>query len=153
MATQSAPTTRARSVRRFLGVICTLAPLLASAEIYRWTDEQGKVHFGDRAPAGRAAEQVELRINTYTSVSYATSTIDTGAKVLMYSTSWCGYCKRARRYFEAHAIPFEEFDVERDAKARARYRKLGARGVPVIFVGKRRMNGFTEEAFRRLYDG
>jgi len=34
-------------------------PLLASAEIYRWVDAQGQVHFGARP--GPGAEQVEVR--------------------------------------------------------------------------------------------
>lgn len=133
-------------------LLCVLLSASAGAEIFRWVDEGGAVHFGDRPPSERAAEQVELRINTYTAVSYESSAIDTGTRVVMYSTTWCGYCKKARRYFESHAIPFTEYDVERDAAARRAYQKLGARGVPVILVGKRRMNGFNEEGFRRLYD-
>lgn len=37
-----------------------LLPSLASGEIYRWTDEQGRVHFGQR-PAGANAQPVEVR--------------------------------------------------------------------------------------------
>lgn len=45
-------------MRRLL-LIATLLPALATAEIYRWTDEQGRVHFGQRPVAG--AEPVEVR--------------------------------------------------------------------------------------------
>lgn len=45
-------------MRRLL-LIATLLPALAMAEIYRWTDEQGRVHFGQRPVAG--AEPVEVR--------------------------------------------------------------------------------------------
>lgn len=38
-----------------------LFPALASAEIYRWTDEQGRVHFGQRPAAGAQAQQVEVK--------------------------------------------------------------------------------------------
>jgi hypothetical protein len=38
-----------------------LLPALASAEIYRWTDEQGRVHFGQRPAAGAQAQQVEVK--------------------------------------------------------------------------------------------
>ncbi len=37
-----------------------LLPGLAAAEIYRWVDAQGQVHFGQR-PAGAGAESVEVR--------------------------------------------------------------------------------------------
>lgn len=45
-------------MRRLL-LIATLLPALATAEIYRWTDEQGRVHFGQRPVAG--AEPVQVR--------------------------------------------------------------------------------------------
>ena len=69
----------------------------------------------------------------------------------MYSTSWCAYCKKAKRYFESNDIPFTEYDIETNANARARYDRMEATGVPVILVGKKRMNGFSEEGFRRIY--
>ncbi len=37
-----------------------LLPGLATAEIYRWVDAKGQVHFGQR-PAGAGAEPVEVR--------------------------------------------------------------------------------------------
>jgi len=35
-----------------------ISPL--QAEVYRWTDEQGRVHFSDR-PTGESAQEIELR--------------------------------------------------------------------------------------------
>jgi len=34
-------------------LLCALAPI-ASAEVYKWTDAQGNVHFGDKPPAGKS---------------------------------------------------------------------------------------------------
>lgn len=45
---------------RHLILIALLVPALASAEIYRWTDAQGRVHFGEK-PGGSGAEQVEVK--------------------------------------------------------------------------------------------
>ena len=42
---------------RHLLFIVLLIPGLASAEIYRWTDAQGRVHFGERPGAAGAARQ------------------------------------------------------------------------------------------------
>jgi hypothetical protein len=44
---------------RHLLLIAVLLPTLATAEIYRWTDEQGRVHFAQRPVAG--AETVEVK--------------------------------------------------------------------------------------------
>ncbi len=121
------------------------------AEIYKWVDGQGKVHFSDRQPGNYEALPVKLKINTYTSVSYDTSLFDSGKKVVMYSTSWCGYCKKARKYFETNSIPFTEYDIEKNATARSEYKKMGATGVPVIIVGTKRMNGFSVKGFEHIY--
>lgn len=45
---------------RHLILIALLMPGFAGAEIYRWTDAQGRVHFGER-PGGEGAQQVEVK--------------------------------------------------------------------------------------------
>lgn len=72
-------------------------------------------------------------------------------KVVMYATSWCPYCQQARNYFHQQGIAYTEYDIERDAAAKKRYQVFGGRGIPVIFVGKRRMNGFSISGFNRIY--
>lgn len=125
----------------------------AHAEIYRWVDEQGKVHFGDKKPNTHQAEEVNVKINTYTSVSYEGPAFDYGEKkVVMYSAEWCGYCKKAKNYFNKKGIAFTEYDIEKNPTAKKRYKKMGATGVPVITVGKKRMNGFSVEGFEKMYN-
>jgi len=70
--------------------------------------------------------------------------------VTMYSTSWCGYCKKARRLFERNDIPFEELDIEKSADALQAYQALGGRGVPLIKVGDKVVYGFSYQRIRSL---
>lgn len=132
-----------------------LTPLAAPAEVYRWVDEYGNVHYSDRKPEERSFEEVEIGpINSYESASFESDTrrpAARGPKVTMYATSWCGYCARARKYFRENNIPFTEYDIEKDPQAKRRYDRMGARGVPVILVGDRQMVGFSEAGFERLY--
>jgi glutaredoxin len=72
-------------------------------------------------------------------------------RVVMYATSWCPYCQQARNYFRQRSIPYVEHDIEKDAAARRDYQAFGGRGVPVIFVDKRRMNGFSVSGFEKIY--
>lgn len=76
---------------------------------------------------------------------------DKEQKVVMYATSWCPYCQQARNYFREQGIAYTEYDIERDAEAKRRYQAFGGRGIPVIFVGKRRMNGFSVSGFNKIY--
>jgi glutaredoxin len=43
-------------------------------------------------------------------------------KVVLYCTSWCPDCRRARAYLKDHHIDFVEIDVGRDREAAARLR-------------------------------
>ncbi len=122
------------------------------AEMYKWTDEKGKVHLSDKRPRHLKSKNIRLGVNTYESVSYDASIFDTGKKIVMYSTEWCAYCKNAKRHFASNALPFTEYDIERDPRARKLYKRMGAKGVPVILVGNKRMNGFSERGFEKIYD-
>jgi hypothetical protein len=44
---------------RLWWLVLILLPLLATAEIYRWTDAKGNQHYGERPPAG--AQKLEVR--------------------------------------------------------------------------------------------
>ncbi len=43
-------------------------------------------------------------------------------KVIMYCTSWCPACRRARSYLKQHNIDYEEIDISSDRKAAERVR-------------------------------
>ena len=75
-----------------------------------------------------------------------------GTTVIMYSTKWCPYCHRARAYFERHSIDYVEYDIEASAENLAKFRELGGRGLPLILVGDRRMEGFSARSFDRLLE-
>ena len=71
--------------------------------------------------------------------------MSTHAPVLMYTTSWCPYCTRARRLFESKGVPFTEIDVDEVEGARAEMRRRSGRtSVPQIFVGDRHLGGFDD---------
>lgn len=125
----------------------------AAAQIYKWIDANGNTHYGDakNTPDSVKSNEVTLGdINTLTSVTYD-SVATPQDKVVMYAASWCGYCKKARNYFRANSIPYTEYDIEKSRSAAARYQKMGATGVPVILYKDKRMNGFSEAGFRRIY--
>lgn len=73
----------------------------------------------------------------------------TQPSVIMYATSWCPYCARARTFFRVNGIEYTEFDIEKDLAARERFQRFGS-GVPVIKVGEEVVRGFDERALRRV---
>jgi mycoredoxin len=55
-------------------------------------------------------------------------------QIVMYSTTWCGDCRRARKVFAALDVPYTEIDIERNEDAAETVVRLnkGARSVPTI---------------------
>jgi glutaredoxin len=68
------------------------------------------------------------------------------AEVVMYCTSWCPGCRRARVYFEANNIPFVEVDITRDRDAAARVRGWadGNETTPTFNIRGQILVGFEE---------
>lgn len=128
------------------------------AQIYKWKDADGKVHFGDKKPVNKNSENIHLKINTYESVKIDPSVFKSNERnssnksITIYSAAWCGVCKKAKKYFNKHNISYTEYDIDKDNSAKKRYKEMGATGVPVIFIGKRRMNGFSVASFERIYN-
>jgi glutaredoxin 3 len=69
-------------------------------------------------------------------------------RVQVFSTSYCGWCRRAEELLTAQAIAFEKVDVTNDDEARASLveRADGRRTVPVIFVDGQAVGGYQELA-------
>ena len=60
------------------------------------------------------------------------------SRVVLFSTSTCSWCRRAKRYFRENRVTFKEINVERDPDAaRDIVRKTGQTGVPVIKIGNK----------------
>lgn len=64
-------------------------------------------------------------------------------KVILYATSWCGYCEKTRQFLNAENIPFYEYDIEKSEEGHDQYREIGGRGVPVLLVNKSVIRGYN----------
>lgn len=71
-------------------------------------------------------------------------------QVILYGTSWCGYCAAARQFFEANGIVYTELDVEKTTEGYQGHKKLGGGGVPLIAIGDQVMRGYNEAGLREL---
>ena len=70
-------------------------------------------------------------------------------EVILYGTSWCGYCAAAREFFYTNGIKYTEYDTEKTTEGYEGYKKLGGGGVPVIVVGADIMHGYNEAGLRQ----
>ena len=71
----------------------------------------------------------------------------------MLGAWWCSYCHQAKTYFQHHNIHYCEYDMEKNAIGAKLYQEVNGRGVPILFIGEHRIQGFNAEtATRALQD-
>ncbi|WP_287027836.1 glutaredoxin family protein [Pseudomonas sp. UBA6310] len=72
-------------------------------------------------------------------------------EVILYATSWCGYCAKTRAFLAERGIPYRELDIEKSADGRRAYDALGGRGVPVIDVKGTVIHGYDPQGILAAY--
>lgn len=71
-------------------------------------------------------------------------------KVVLYATSWCGYCKKTRELLTDNNIEYFEYDIEKSAEGNAQYRRLGGNGVPVVLISGEIVRGYNPKKILAL---
>jgi len=122
-----------------------------NAEIYKWTDENGKVHFSDSEPEKQQTEKVQLDNHINGFVNPEIPLAQTPGQVVLYATEWCGYCRKARSYFKKNNITYIEKDIEKSAEAKREHKALGGGGVPVITYKDQVIRGFSKAKLNALF--
>ena len=67
-------------------------------------------------------------------------------KIMVYSTSTCPFCIKAKQFLKDNNIEFEDIDVAADqSKAEEMVQKSGQMGVPVLDIDGEIITGFDKE--------
>lgn len=67
------------------------------------------------------------------------------ADVVIYTTTYCPFCFRAKALLKSKKVEFEEIDVTRDNRLREEMQRLSGRTtVPQIFINGTAVGGFDE---------
>ncbi len=75
------------------------------------------------------------------------STSESTPKIVMYESSWCGYCRAAKRLLASKGWEYESRGVDGNAELRqAMTAKTGKTSVPQIFFGDRHIGGYDDIA-------
>jgi glutaredoxin len=65
--------------------------------------------------------------------------------IKIYTTSWCGYCKSAKRFFKEKGWAYEEINIEKNNISREELSKIGkSLSVPQIIMNGEAIGGFDD---------
>jgi glutaredoxin len=137
------------TVRRgaFLGLSLLLCAGAAHAQLYKWTDANGKTHFSDQPPPSGAkpATLKSARTGTVTpDMPYALATAARNFPVTLYTTKPCGGCDQGRSYLRTRGIPFNEKTVS-TAQDEAKLKEAGSDGnLPFVTIGSSKIIGYSQ---------
>jgi glutaredoxin 3 len=67
------------------------------------------------------------------------------AQVIIYTTTYCPYCSRAKSLLRSKNVAFQEIDVTDDPEQRAEMERLSRRyTVPQIFIDGKPIGGYDD---------
>jgi glutaredoxin len=140
-------------------VLLSLQPAHAD-DLYRWVDQDGKVHYGD-IPKDEDADRLNLNIYgsqaasaaADTSLSYEARQAMQHFPVTLYTTPYCATsCKEARNYLNKRHIPFTENALNTQDDINLFRKKSGSNTIPTLSVGNDWLKGFQAQQWQDELD-
>jgi hypothetical protein len=148
------------SVRIFTAFSLLAFALAAQAQLYRWTDESGKVHYTDTQPPATArnvekkgAARAAGAEGAAAQQSYALQQAAKTFPVTIYTSKECGDpCKKGLEHLSKRGVPFTEKVVATQAELDELVKLAGAPRVPVMVVGVSIQKDYDVQSWNEALD-
>jgi glutaredoxin len=132
---------------------CLPALVPAAAQVYKWTDARGTVHYGDTPPPRRGASQLGTPSQAEgqaAALPYELARAVKASPVTLYTTvlAPCAACDQGRALLRARGIPYAEKTVNTDEDKEQLRQLTGKLELPVLAVGSRKVAGFQDAAWQ-----
>lgn len=144
-------------MRSFALVALLCATFAASAQLYRWTDERGRVHVTDTPPppGAKNVKQRAAEAGPSTGGGELPYSVQRAARtypVTLFTAPDCAPCGPARALLNARGVPFREVLVVDEKQAEELRKAVGSLSVPSLRVGSVVQQGFEQGAYHSLLD-
>ncbi len=150
-----------------IAVILVLGALLSTAvlaqSLYKSIGPDGKVVYSDHPPTGGRVVKT-MQFNNLPSSSLSAAKLEqvrrqkaskqaaiASDQAVIYTTSWCGYCKKAKAYMASKGISYREVDIETESGLAAYAQAGGGEGVPLLQYRGETVRGFSVEGYDQLF--
>lgn len=126
----------------------------AAAEIYRWTDSAGRVHFSDQPPDDvNRVRQLPAQPKPDNPEAAKMREAANKQPVTLFLTNCGEPCNQASALLQGRGVPYTTKYVDRDPEAAKSLRQLiGQLQVPVLKIGESTQKGFEKVLWNNLLD-
>lgn len=146
-------------MRMLIGILLCAAAGIADAQMYRWTDASGKVHYSSTPPPA-GAKGVRAQEAPRTSAGAAPAPARSAAleqaikshPITLYTTPGCGACDEARKLLNVRGVPFREISVTEDEQIEQLKKAVGSSSVPSMVLGSEVQKGYEAGTYHRALD-
>lgn len=135
-------------------------------EMYKSVGSDGKIIYSDRVsadaklekkivlkdlPASEVSTETAAAIERMKQQAGQSNSAGNGVETVLFTTSWCGYCRKARAYLAGKNIPYREIDIETDSGLSAYVQAGGSQGVPYLLAKGQTVMGFEIDRYDLLF--
>jgi glutaredoxin len=148
-----------RMIRLAIGIaaIAVAGGALAQAQVYRYTDTDGRIVYTDRPPTGEVKNLQTKKLGsnfiTTSEPGYAAALAADHFPVTLYTFQCGDVCQNAESLLNKRGVPFSIVDVAQ-AEGQARLQSVAPEGVaPVMTVGDKLVaKGYNEVRWQAMLD-
>lgn len=144
-------------MRAFLFILLAGLTAFAHAQLYKWTDSEGRVHYSDlpQLPSTPDVEKANLPPNVIQSNTMPYEMLDISRKnpITLYTFDKCGEpCALARALLDKRGVPYTVKNGETTHKAELQ-KLTGDTKMPIMVVGNKLLkSGYVEVTWNRVLD-
>lgn len=148
----------------FLSVSAISTPLAQT--LYKSVSPDGRIVYSDHPPTeGRIEKTMKFEdapsselpasassyVEQLRRLKSPPSAAAPASGVVLYSASWCSYCKKAKAYLAGKGIAYQEVDIDTKDGLAAFAKAGGGKGVPLLVSGGQHFQWLSLAAYDGLF--
>lgn len=125
-------------MKTILLALLSCVGMAQAAELYRWVDSEGKIHYSDQMPSGTAnVQKKNLGINVIqtSELPYSLQLAVKNNPATLYVSACGEACDKAREHLARRGVPYTAKNPETLADSEALKKLINSIEVPVLVLG------------------